>query len=140
MLKSALLCLGLIVMAPITAMAGSADATVNAAYAGWNAAFNKGDAKAVAATYTADSLFLPGSHEVIEGPAGVEKFFDGLFTAGVKNHQLTLIRASESGDTVIAAAKWSAQGKDGGTLGGVATHIFKKQPDGSLKLLLHTFN
>jgi ketosteroid isomerase-like protein len=26
------------------------------------------------------------------------------------------------------------------TFSGVATHIFEKQPDGSLKLKLHTFN
>jgi hypothetical protein len=30
---------------------------------------------AVAAFYTDDAVFLPPSHEVIKGPAGVEKFY-----------------------------------------------------------------
>ena len=45
---------------------------------------------------------------------------------------------------MFGAAKWSAKGKDAaGTdqpWGGVATHIFEKQADGTLKLRLHTFN
>ena len=48
------------------------------------------------------------------------------------------------GELIVAAAKWSAHGKDASgapaTFGGVATHVFEKQPDGSLKLKLHTFN
>ena len=45
---------------------------------------------------------------------------------------------------IVAAAKWSAQGKDASgapaSFGGVATHVFEKQADGTLKLKLHTFN
>ena len=74
------------------------------------------------------------------GPAAVEKFFGGLFEAGVSGHKLELIEANGSGDLAVAAAKWSAKGKDGSSLGGVATHEFAKQADGSLKLRLHTFN
>jgi hypothetical protein len=38
-----------------------------------------------------------------------------------------------------AAAKWSAKAGDK-DIGGVATHIFERQPGGALKLKLHTFN
>jgi uncharacterized protein (TIGR02246 family) len=117
---------------------------VKAAYAAWDAAFNKGDAKGVAALYTEDSLLLPPSHDVIKGPAGVEKFFAGLFANGVTGHKLELIEAEGDGGLVAAAGKWSASGKDANgapaTFGGIATHVFAKQPDGSLKLKLHTFN
>jgi ketosteroid isomerase-like protein len=45
---------------------------------------------------------------------------------------------------VIAAAKWSAAGKDASgkatRFSGVVTHVFERQPDNSLKLKLHTFN
>jgi ketosteroid isomerase-like protein len=44
---------------------------VKAAYAAWDAAFNKGDAKGVAALYTEDSLLLPPSHDVIKGPTSL---------------------------------------------------------------------
>lgn len=113
---------------------------VTAAYAAWDAAFNKGDAKAVAAFYTDDAILLPPSHEIVKGPASIEKFFAGLFANGVTAHKLELIEvAAASADTVVAAAKWSVKVKDG-TGGGIATHVFTKQPDGSLKLKLHTFN
>jgi ketosteroid isomerase-like protein len=47
---------------------------------------------------------------------------------------------ASSADTAVGAAKWSVKLKDGSARGGIATHAFQKQPDGSLKLKLHTFN
>lgn len=128
----------------VMALAGPVDDQVKAAYAAWNDAFNKADAKAVSAAYEADSVFLPADHNVYDGPAGVEKFFTGLFSAGLTGHTLELVKAYDEGDTVVAAAKWTVQGKDEkgnpATFSGMATHVFKKQPDGSLKLLVHSFN
>ena len=132
------LCMSLFVSGSALA---SADDEVKAAYSAWDAAFNKGDAKAVAAFYTSDAVFLPPSHEVIKGPAGVEKFFAGLFANGLTAHKLELIEVvASSVDSIVGAAKWSVKLKDGSAGGGIATHAFHKQPDGSLKLKLHTFN
>jgi uncharacterized protein (TIGR02246 family) len=126
------------------ANAAAPDEQVRAAYAAWDEAFNKGDAKAVAAFYTDDAIFLPATHEVIRGPAGVEKFFSGLFGMGVTGHKLELIEAHSEGNLVFGADKWSAKGKDANgkdqPWGGLATHIFKRQSDGGLKIELHTFN
>ena len=113
---------------------------VKAAYKQWNAAFNSGDAEKIASTYTKDAVFLPPTHDVIESSEGIQNFFDGLFKAGVTGHQLEVIKIMEDGDDIIVASKWSAKGKDGAAIGGIATHVFKKQADGSLKLALHTFN
>lgn len=124
--------------------AQSVDSQVKAAYAAWDAAFNKGDAEAIAAFYTDNTAFLPATHDVISDPPGVAKFFGGLFAMGVTEHKLELIEAGGDGELVFASAKWSAKGKDAKGAdqpwGGVATHIFEKQADGSLKLRLHTFN
>ena len=57
---------------------------IEAAYAVWDAAFNARDAKAVAALYVPEATFLPASHEVIEGPAGVERFYIGIL--GMRRH------------------------------------------------------
>jgi ketosteroid isomerase-like protein len=57
----------------------------------------------------------------------------------VSGHKLVLLEANGEDDMIVAAAKWSARGKDG-PMGGIATHEFVKQADGSLKLRLHTFN
>jgi uncharacterized protein (TIGR02246 family) len=117
---------------------------IKSAYAAWDTAFNKQDAKELAGFYTEDAYFLPATHEVIEGRAGVQKFFAGLFSGGVKDHKLELIEADGDGKLVFGAAKWSASGKDDkgqpAKFSGNATHVFEKQPDGSLQLKLHSFN
>ncbi len=110
----------------------------------WVQEFNESNGGAIAAFYSEDALFLPATHDVIQGPAGVEKFFEGIFGMGVTGHKLEVIEAESNGNLVYAVAKWSANGKDSEgkdqPWGGVATHIFERQADGSLKLKLHTFN
>jgi ketosteroid isomerase-like protein len=126
-------------LAPAMAAAATRDEQVRTAYAAWDAVFGKSDAKAIGAFYTDDAFFLPPTHDIIRGPAGVEKFFAGLFTAGVTGHKLELIEANGTPELIVAAAKWSARSKDG-PIGGVATHEFSRQANGGLKLRLHTFN
>ena len=125
-------------------MLKASEGEIAPAYAAWDVAFAKGDAKAIAALYADDAIFLPATHDVIKGPSGVEKFFVGIFGMGVTGHKLELIDARGEGNLVFGAAKWSANGKDANGAdqpwGGVATHIFERQADGSLKLKLHTFN
>jgi ketosteroid isomerase-like protein len=128
-----------LITSPATAL-GAPEDDVSAAYEAWNAAFNSGDAKELSATSTDDAVFLPPTHNVIEGPDKIGEFFAGLFEAGVTDHNLEVIRVMDSGDHIIAAARWSAKGGDGADIGGIGTHVFQKQDDGSLKLMLHTFN
>ena len=117
---------------------------IEAAYAAWDAAFNTQDAKAVAALYVADATFLPATHQVIEGPAAIERFFAGLFADGFTGHKFELITTHADVSMVASAAKWTVHGKDAdgnaATFDGIATHVFLSQPDGSLRLRLHTFN
>ncbi|MDY8111189.1 nuclear transport factor 2 family protein [Fulvimarina sp. 2208YS6-2-32] len=113
---------------------------VKAAYEQWNADFNSGDAEKLASNYSEDAIFLPPSHAVIEGPQGVQEFFAPLFENGVTGHTLEVIKVIDHGDEITAAARWSAKGGDGSDIGGIGTHVFQRQDDGSLKLALHTFN
>ena len=137
--RTAMLTLSAGLLAPAMAGAANSDADVRAAYAAWDAAFGKSDAKAIGAMYADDALFLPPSLDFLKGPAAVEKFFTGLFAAGVTGHKLELIEAHGTPDLVVAAAKWSVQSKNGPG-GGIATHEFIRQAGGNLKLRLHTFN
>ena len=136
--------LGTLLLTPIAAFAGPAEDQVGASFAAWNAAFDKGDAKSVAAFYTADTVFMPATHDIIRTPVGVEKFFAGLFANKVTGHKLEVITVIQAGDSLIAASKWSAQRHDEkgnpATVGGLATHILQKQFDGSYKVKLHSFN
>jgi uncharacterized protein (TIGR02246 family) len=117
---------------------------VAAAYEAWDAAFNSGDAAAVAAFYSEDAKLLPPTHAVVSGPAEIQAFFQGLFDAGVTGHALNIIEVGGGDDMLYGAAHWSAEGKgsEGAAqqLGGIATHVFERQDDGRLKLTLHTFN
>ncbi len=127
-----------------SARAATLEQQVEAAYAAWDAAFDKGDAKTIATFYTDDAILLPATHDVIEGPAAIEQFFTGVPASGAKGHMLEPIRVTETGNAVISAARWLATGTDktGATVpfSGLATNVFEKQPDGSLKLNLHIFN
>lgn len=119
-------------------------AEVTGAYAAWDTAFNKADAKGVATAYVSNPKVLPPTHQVISGPEEIEKFFAGLFSGGFTDHKLTIIDAGGDEKVVYSTAKWTANGKgpDGSrqSAGGIATHVFERQADGSLKLRLHTFN
>ena len=130
--------------ATVAAYAGSPEEDVAAAYAAWDAAFGKADSAAIAAFYAEDAVFLPPTHDVINGPAGVEKFFADLFKGGATAHKLELLKAQGDETLLYGAAKWSAMGKDANGAdqpwGGIATHVFERQGDGSLKIKLHTFN
>ena len=133
-----------LVVTAVAAVAGPADDQVASAFTAWNAAFNKGDAKGVAAFYTSDAMVLPASHDIVNSPADIEKFFAGLINNKVTGHVLQPFKIIEVGDTLIVASKWSANGRDDKgnetTFGGVATHVFHKQAEGSYKLKLHPFN
>lgn len=117
---------------------------VEAAYAAWDGAFNRGDAKALSELYTSDATFLPATHAVVEGPASIERFFTPLLAQGVSDHRFELITIHEDAGSIAAAARWTATSPDPDgtrvTSSGIATHLFLKQPDGRLKLRLHTFN
>jgi uncharacterized protein (TIGR02246 family) len=113
-------------------------------YEAWNNAFNRGDAGAVASLYTENAKLLPPTHDVIEGRGAIQKFWEGLFEAGVSRHKLELIAADGNERGAFGAARWSATGKgnDGSeqTFSGSAVHVFERQQGGGLKLSLHTWN
>ncbi|MBB4258662.1 MULTISPECIES: YybH family protein [unclassified Bradyrhizobium] len=130
--------------APGISLAADAKGDVQQAYAAWDAAFNKHDAKAIGASYVATAKLMPPTHQVASGPAEIESFFAGLFANGVTGHKLEMIDVGGDDKVVFGTAKWSATGKDKegkpSPLGGLAMHVFERQADGSLKLRLQTFN
>ena len=115
-----------------------------AAYAAWNEAFNRGDVAAVALLYVDDAHFLPATHQVIVGPDDIAAFFTPLLAAGMTGHTNELIAAGTDGRLVYGASRWTVRSRapDGAeqTTSGFATHVFERQPDGSVRIKLHTFN
>jgi ketosteroid isomerase-like protein len=134
----------LLATAPGVSLAADAKSEVEKAYAAWDAAFNKQDAKALTANYVATAKLMPPTHQVASGPAEIEKFWAGLFASGVTGHKLEMIDAGGDDKIVFGTAKWSATSKDKdgkpAPFSGLAMHVFERQGDGSLKLRLQTFN
>lgn len=134
----------LLTVAPAVSLAADAKSDVEKAYAAWDTAFNKQDAKGLASDYVSTAKLLPPTHQVVSGPAEIEKFWAGLFAGGVTGHKLEVIDAGGDDKVVFGTAKWSATGKDKdgkpSPLSGLAMHVFERQADGTLKLRLQTFN
>ena len=68
--QSSAFALFLLAATPVGSVAADPKSDAAAAYAAWDAAYNKGDAKAVAASYLPNATLLPPTHEVASGPAG----------------------------------------------------------------------
>src|SRR5271165_6117285 len=70
-----------IALCAVLAMAGPARAQTAAAIQklddAWSAAFNNGDAAAVAAMYADDAYVLPAGHDMVKGRAAIAAFWKG---------------------------------------------------------------
>jgi ketosteroid isomerase-like protein len=93
-------------------LAAAPEFDVKSAYAAWDAAFNKKDAKAVARSMPTTRSFFRLPMKPSKGRPEWKNFFSGLFASGVTGHKLELIEAHGNGNLLFGAAKWSASGKD----------------------------
>src|SRR3954452_23349174 len=113
---------------------------VEGACAAWDAAFNKADTKSIAAAYLPDAKLLPPSHEIALGQQAIEKFYTGALATGVTDHKLEVIDAGGDAKILFGTARWSAKGKDKdgkpAIFSGLATYVFERQADASLRILL----
>jgi uncharacterized protein (TIGR02246 family) len=87
----------------------------------WAAAFNKGDAAAVAAMYTTDAYVLPAGAEMVNGRAGIEGFWRGAMQQ-LDDVKITTLDVKPLGGNAVREI-------------GTATFKTKTQPpqDGALK-------
>lgn len=110
----------------------------------WDAAFNQGDAAAVAALYDAEAAVLPAGGDAAAGPAAIEALFAGAIASGIHNHRIE--QHAVAGDDAYATqrGRWSAQAKNADgelqTFSGHLTVVYRRQPDGSWRALTHTWN
>lgn len=113
------------------------------ANATWDAAFNRGDAAALAALYVDDARLSPGNGEVISGREAIGNLFRGFIDNGVRNHAISIVDVGGSADLVHQVASWRAEAlADGKTVhfGGILTSVLEKQPDGSWRVRSHVWN
>jgi len=134
---------GLLFSAP--AFAEDFASAIKAGNAQWDAAFNSGDADAVARLYAPDAQVLPPNKTPVQGTAAIQDFFAGLIKGGYTDHAIETLEVREAGDLGFQTGRWRARGPatDGGekpAVDGLIVTVHEKQKDGSWKIRVHTFN
>ena len=84
-------------------------ATIEKLNDAWTAAFNKGDAAAVAAMYTEDAYVLPPGAEMVKGRTGIEAFWRQAAQQGLTSQ----IKIAQIAKTGLFASQVSALGSLG---------------------------
>jgi len=108
-------------------------------------AFNAKNAAAIGELYAADAVVMPApAGTPVVGAAAIQEFFQGLITAGVIEHQLTLTEAVADGNLAYQRGKWAgAMMNEKGekqTFGGNVHLVYRKQADSSWKAVTHIWN
>jgi uncharacterized protein (TIGR02246 family) len=80
---------------------------IDAANAKWIAAFNKGDAAAVAQLYTERATALPPGAPMAKGRAAIQAFWDGAIKGGVKNVTLKSVQVNQFGNAAREIGEFS---------------------------------
>ena len=71
------------------------------------AAFNKGDAAAVAGMYTKDAKLLPPNSEMVEGTQNIQAYWQGAIGAGAKLDALDTVHVEWQGDMTAEVGRYT---------------------------------
>ena len=111
---------------------------------GFCAAFNRGDAAAVAAYYTEGARLLPSNTEMITGREGIQAMWQGMMDSGVKEAALEILELVPMGDKVaydIGKYRLKIEPEPGVTVEDVGKYVVIWKHDGeSWKLDVDMFN
>jgi uncharacterized protein (TIGR02246 family) len=126
---------------PLTASAqaaGDVRAQIEKADQAWQAAYNAGDAAALAALYAEDAKVMAPGSETVSGRAAIQDFFKQDLAQGAKN-ALTTNEVLSGGDYATSIGGYVATAADGSHLDhGTYMTVFKKV-DGAWKIYRDTW-
>jgi len=119
-------------------------AAIEKTIAAWEKAFNAKDAAAVSKLYTEDAILLPPGSPAVNGRANIQSFFQSFISAGGSDAKLRVVKVESSGEIAyeIGAFEATLPLPQGGTARGSGKYvvIWRRQPDGSVKLAVDIFN
>lgn len=117
MQRDALMTMGVVAMLTIgaTGLAEASDLkdTIMAADAAWSAAVAKGDAKGVAAIYSANGQILAEGSDPVKGTAALTKFMQGILDEGVGSVTLTTLEVVGQGRYATEVGSYVMKDKAG---------------------------
>lgn len=107
------------------------------------AAFNKGDAAAVANMYTTGARLLPPNAEMVEGRANIQKYWQEAITAGFKMVSLEAVHIETQGNIAVEVGRYTitVPGAGGVTTTDKGKYVVTWKREGrSWKLAIDIFN
>ena len=118
---------------------------ITAINAKFDQAFNAKNAEAIGQLYVDNAVVMPApAGDPVLGATTIKTFFAGLISAGVIEHQLTLVDAVEDGNLAYQRGKWAAamlnEKGEKQTFGGNVHLVYRKQADGGWKAVTHIWN
>ena len=119
--------------------AGIRDA-IGAANAKFMAAYNSGDAAAVAALYTEEGQLLPPNAGFMKGKEAIQAFWQGAMDMGIKSAQMEIDEVEAHGDTAIEVSTYTLRGEGGQALDQGKYIVIWKREAGKWKLHRDIFN
>ena len=111
--------------------AGAVRAAIEQAGVRFAEAYGRGDAKAVAAFYTADAIAFPPGGEMAKGRDAIQQMWQSTMDSGVKSLSFTVVDVGTSGDvayeTGTVVLNIQPPGKDSTTASAKYVVVWKKQ-------------
>ena len=129
-----------------SALAGEEDTAkiVQSVNTTWNATFNSGDSKALAALYTENAILSPGNGELLVGRTEISGLFQSFFDNGVHNHSIETTEAYRDDKQIVQLGKWRAEGvndkQEAISFGGVLVTVIEQNADGVWLTRSHVWN
>jgi ketosteroid isomerase-like protein len=125
----------------LSAAAASAEAAspTNA----WAGAVNSGNTALIAKLYTDDAVLISPGTELISAPEAISDYWAAKRTAGASGFLIRSVGEKLQGNTLIQSSVWTARVTSAGketVLEGQMTNVLARQPDGSWKIQLQSWN
>ena len=100
------------------AWAETAKEGIEAANQRFEAAFNRGDAAAVAELYTSDAALLPPGEARVDGRSAIERYWKGAIDAGFKDLTLEAQDVTETTNGAVEFGRFTMAGPNAGAAAG----------------------
>ncbi len=131
-------------LAAIIATASTAALAQTVSPAGfWASAVNTGDTAAIARLYTDDAVLVSPGTEIITAPNAIGDYWVAKRESGASDFRYLSVNERLEGDTLYQSAVWTSKFTSNGqvnSLEGQMTNVLARQPDGSWKIKLQSWN